>query len=92
MSQREPGDWKPQVCGPWRGGALVRRSLERSPRCAPRPPNGSWLGGQVGRPRAGLFSESGASRPGGDGDLAVAGRGVGPEVGRGAAGVCLSRS
>lgn len=44
------------------------------------------------RPREGLFSESGASRPGGDGDLAVAGRGVGPEVGRGDAGVCLPRS
>lgn len=74
------------------GGALVRCSRERSPRCAPRPPNGRWLGGQVERPREGLFSESGASRPGGDGDLAVAGRGVGPEVGRGDAGVCLPRS
>lgn len=74
------------------GGALLRRSLERSPLCVPWPPNGRWLGGQVGRPREGLFSESWASHPGGDGDLAVAGRGVGPEVGRRAAGVCLSRS
>lgn len=90
---RELGDWRPLVRRPWGWGpsqtlpgvlAQLRPGL-----CARRPRNGRWLGGQVGRPGEGLFSELGALPPGGDGDLAVAERRGVPEVGRGASGGCV---